>query len=162
MQSPINNPFDFLKEEIIFPILDYLNNDPFAKVFLQLAKLFTLLKLAIDLSNGVELNDLTTAAIVSNLALKYKEIRSLDLSYLQVEIKVELFDDLNPAAVSRCIFSVRALIKSIIQKILISICSKITEKCLPSILQLQHLEDSVLEGCLGMDDDDGLSTPRQN
>ncbi|KAK7349735.1 hypothetical protein VNO77_07356 [Canavalia gladiata] len=29
----------------------------------------------------------------------------------------------------------------------------ITEKCLPSILKLQHLEDLVLEGCFGIDDD---------
>ncbi|EXB78511.1 hypothetical protein L484_011134 [Morus notabilis] len=33
----------------------------------------------------------------------------------------------------------------------------ITEKCLPPILQLQHLEDLVLEGCHGIDDD-GLAT----
>lgn len=32
-------------------------------------------------------------------------------------------------------------------------CLPITEKCLPPILQLQHLEDLVLEGCLGIDDD---------
>jgi len=38
---------------------------------------------------------------------------------------------------------------------------QITEKCLPSILQLQHLEDLVLEGCLGIDDD-GLSTLQQS
>ncbi|XP_020236859.1 F-box/LRR-repeat protein 3 [Cajanus cajan] len=29
----------------------------------------------------------------------------------------------------------------------------ITEKCLPSIFKLQHLEDLVLEGCFGIDDD---------
>ncbi|KAL5550703.1 hypothetical protein UlMin_000879 [Ulmus minor] len=29
----------------------------------------------------------------------------------------------------------------------------ITEKCLPSVLKLQHLEDLVLEGCYGIDDD---------
>ncbi|KAB5520175.1 hypothetical protein DKX38_024494 [Salix brachista] len=29
----------------------------------------------------------------------------------------------------------------------------ITNKCLPSILKLQHLEDIVLEGCFGIDDD---------
>ncbi|KAL7248646.1 hypothetical protein ACSBR2_003399 [Camellia fascicularis] len=29
----------------------------------------------------------------------------------------------------------------------------ITNKCLPSILKLQHLEDLVLEGCFGIDDD---------
>ncbi|XP_011021008.1 PREDICTED: F-box/LRR-repeat protein 3-like [Populus euphratica] len=34
-------------------------------------------------------------------------------------------------------------------------------ECLPSILQLQHLEDLVLEGCLGIDDD-GLSTLQQS
>lgn len=33
----------------------------------------------------------------------------------------------------------------------------ITEKCLPPILQLEYLEDLVLEGCLGIDDD-GLAT----
>ena len=30
---------------------------------------------------------------------------------------------------------------------------QITDKCLPSILKLQHLEDLVLEGCFGIDDD---------
>lgn len=34
---------------------------------------------------------------------------------------------------------------------------QITEKCLPHILQLQHLEDLILEGCLGIDDE-GLVT----
>ncbi|XP_058110460.1 F-box/LRR-repeat protein 3 [Magnolia sinica] len=37
---------------------------------------------------------------------------------------------------------------------------QITKKCLPSILQLQHLEDLVLEGCLGIDDE-GLTTLKQ-
>lgn len=37
---------------------------------------------------------------------------------------------------------------------------QITEKCLSSIMQLDHLEDLVLEGCLGIDDD-GLSTLQQ-
>jgi F-box/leucine-rich repeat protein 2/20 len=32
MQAPpFSNPLGFLTEEIIFTILDYLNNDPFAK-----------------------------------------------------------------------------------------------------------------------------------
>ena len=30
---------------------------------------------------------------------------------------------------------------------------QITEKCLQSIFRLQHLEDLVLEGCFGIDDD---------
>ena len=30
---------------------------------------------------------------------------------------------------------------------------QITEKCLPPILELEHLEDLVLEGCRGIDDD---------
>lgn len=34
---------------------------------------------------------------------------------------------------------------------------QITEDCLPPIVQLPHLEDLVLEGCLGIDDD-GLAT----
>ena len=29
---------------------------------------------------------------------------------------------------------------------------QITNKCLPSILKLQHLEDLILEGCFGIDD----------
>ena len=29
---------------------------------------------------------------------------------------------------------------------------QITDKCLPSILNLQYLEDLVLEGCFGIDD----------
>lgn len=30
---------------------------------------------------------------------------------------------------------------------------QITDKCLPSILKLQNLEDLILEGCFGIDDD---------
>ncbi|KAF9670919.1 hypothetical protein SADUNF_Sadunf13G0119200 [Salix dunnii] len=125
MQGPISNQFDFLTEEIIFTILDYLNNDPFAKkktlkplraellsralhryphieypeqtlcpriedsmlnvvslsskdvlcsINLSRSRFFLLILgwrfgfklfqfVEIDLSNGVELNDLTTAAI---------------------------------------------------------------------------------------------------
>ncbi|GFS38551.1 RNI-like superfamily protein [Actinidia rufa] len=49
---------------------------------------------------------------VNLVAVKCKEIRSLDLSYLPI-----------------------------------------TNKCLPEILKLQYLEDLVLEGCFGIDDD---------
>ncbi|KAK8601398.1 hypothetical protein V6N13_058889 [Hibiscus sabdariffa] len=37
----------------------------------------------------------------------------------------------------------------------------ITEKCLKSVIRLQHLEDLILEGCHGIDDD-GLSTLEQS
>ncbi|XP_048435320.1 F-box/LRR-repeat protein 3-like [Pyrus x bretschneideri] len=53
---------------------------------------------------------------VGLLAVKCKDLRSLDLSYLPI-----------------------------------------TDKCLPSIFELQYLEDLVLEGCFGIDDD-SLST----
>lgn len=37
--------------------------------------------------------------------------------------------------------------------LLVSCIVQITEKCLSSIFKLQHLEDLVLEGCYGIDDD---------
>lgn len=37
--------------------------------------------------------------------------------------------------------------------LLVSCVVQITEKCLSSIFKLQHLEDLVLEGCFGIDDD---------
>lgn len=38
---------------------------------------------------------------------------------------------------------------------------QITEKCLPPILQLQHLEELVLEECHGIDDE-GLEALKRN
>ncbi|KAJ6693406.1 hypothetical protein OIU85_004199 [Salix viminalis] len=59
----------------------------------------------------------------------------------------------------------------ILEKLWLARCKLITDMgigCIAAwykvdvVLLEMHLEDSVLEGCLGMDDDDGLSTPRQN
>ncbi|KAK9088219.1 hypothetical protein Scep_027301 [Stephania cephalantha] len=38
------------------------------------------------------------------------------------------------------------------------VVQRITNKCLPSIFQLKYLEDLTFEGCLSIDDDDGLET----
>ncbi|KAI9074899.1 hypothetical protein K1719_040227 [Acacia pycnantha] len=80
----------------------------------------------LDLSNATELKDAAASAVaqaknleklwlarwVDLIAVKCKELRSLDLSYLPI-----------------------------------------TGKCLSSIVKLHYLEDLVLEGCFGIDDD---------
>ncbi|KAB5512869.1 hypothetical protein DKX38_029897 [Salix brachista] len=187
------NPFDFLTEEIIFTILDYLNDDPFSKKSLSLTckalysieshhrktlkplraellsrtlhSCFNLVE--IDLSNGVELNDLAAAAIaeaknleklwlsrcklITDMGIGCVAVgcRKLRLICLKWCLKVS---DLGLQLLALKCKEIRSLDLSYLQ---------ITEKCLPSILQLQHLEDLVLEGCLGIDDD-ALSTLQQS
>ncbi|XP_011041841.1 PREDICTED: F-box/LRR-repeat protein 3-like [Populus euphratica] len=240
------NPFDFFTEEIIFTILDYLNDDPFAKksfsltckafysieshhrkalkplraellsrtlhryphiehldltvcpriedsmlnvvslvckdalcsINLSRSRFFTNIGLSslvsncfnlveIDLSNGVELNDMAAAAIaeaknleklwlarcklITDLGIGCVAVgcRKLRLISLKWCLKVS---DLGVQLLALKCKEIRSLDLSYLQ---------ITEKCLPSILQLQHLEDLVLEGCLGINDD-GLSTLQQS
>ncbi|KAH8480017.1 hypothetical protein H0E87_030292 [Populus deltoides] len=240
------NLFDFLTEEIIFTILDYLNDDPFAKksfsltckafysieshhrktlkplraelllrtlhryphiehldltvcpriedsmlnvvslackdalcsINLSRSRFFTNIGLSslvsscfnlveIDLSNGVELNDLAAAAIAEAKNLeklwlaRCKLITDLGIGCVAVGCrKLRLIclkwclkiSDLGVQLLALKCKEIRSLDLSYLQ---------ITEKCLPSILQLQHLEDLVLEGCLGINDD-GLSTVQQS
>ncbi|KAL9382741.1 hypothetical protein Peur_025776 [Populus x canadensis] len=240
------NPFDFLTEEIIFTILDYLNDDPLAKksfsltckafhsieshhrktlkplraellsrtlhryphiehldltvcpriedsmlnvvslackdalcsINLSRSRFFTNIGLSslvsscfnlveIDLSNGVELNDLAAAAIAEAKNLeklwlaRCKLITDLGIGCVAVGCrKLRLIclkwclkiSDLGVQLLALKCKEIRSLDLSYLQ---------ITEKCLPSILQLQHLEDLVLEGCLGINDD-GLSTLQQS
>uniref|UniRef100_A0A6N2LWW2 F-box/LRR-repeat protein 15-like leucin rich repeat domain-containing protein n=1 Tax=Salix viminalis TaxID=40686 RepID=A0A6N2LWW2_SALVM len=240
------NPFDFLTEEIIFTILDYLNDDPFSKksfsltckalysieshhrktlkplraellsrtlhryphiehldltlcpriedimlnvvslackdalcsINLSRSRFFTNIGLSslvsscfnlveIDLSNGVELNDLAAAAIaeaknleklwlsrcklITDMGIGCVAVgcRKLRLICLKWCLKVS---DLGLQLLALKCKEIRSLDLSYLQ---------ITEKCLPSILQLQHLEDLVLEGCLGIDDN-ALSTLQQS
>ncbi|OAY24233.1 F-box/LRR-repeat protein 3 isoform X1 [Manihot esculenta] len=245
MQAPLFNCFDFLTEEIIFIILDHLNNDPFAqKSFSLTCKAFysiesrhrrtlkplraellprilhrfpcidrldlyhcpsiedstlnvisqackaTLLSInlsksrsfsnvglsslvlscsnlvEIDLSNGVKLNDLAAAAIA--------EAKNLEKLWLA---RCKLITDMGIGCIAVGCRKLRLICLKWCLKIgdlgveLIALKCKeirnldlsylpITEKCLSSIMQLDHLEDLVLEGCLGIDDD-GLSTLQQ-
>ncbi|KAJ6289231.1 hypothetical protein OIU76_025108 [Salix suchowensis] len=121
----------------------------------------------IDLSNGVELNDLGAAAIAEAKNLEKLWLsrcklitdmgigcvvvgcRKLRLICLKWCLKVS---DLGLQLLALKCKEIRSLDLSYLQ---------ITEKCLPSILQLQHLEDLVLEGCLGIDDN-ALSTLQQS
>ncbi|CAK7351955.1 unnamed protein product [Dovyalis caffra] len=246
MEAPISNPFDFLTEEVIFTILDYLENDPFAKksfsltckafysiesqhrktlkplraellsrtlhryphiehldltlcpriedsmlnvvslsckdvlcsINLSRSRFFTNIGLAslvsscfnlveIDLSNGVELSDLAAAAIseaknLEKLRLaRCKLITDMGIGCIAVGCRKLKFVCLKWCVkVSDLGVELLALKCEGIRSLDLS-CLQITEKCLPSILQLQHLEDLVLEGCLGIDDD-GLSTLQQS
>ncbi|KAB5524422.1 hypothetical protein DKX38_022171 [Salix brachista] len=123
--------------------------------------------LEIDLSNGVELNDLAAAAIaeaknleklwlsrcklITDMGIGCVAVgcRKLRLICLKWCLKVS---DLGLQLLALKCKEIRSLDLSYLQ---------ITEKCLPSILQLQHLEDLVLEGCLGIDDN-ALSTLQQS
>ncbi|KAB5524503.1 hypothetical protein DKX38_022252 [Salix brachista] len=120
----------------------------------------------IDLSNGVELNDLAAAAIaeaknleklwlsrcklITDMGIGCVAVgcRKLRLICLKWCLKVS---DLGLQLLALKCKEIRSLDLSYLQ---------ITEKCLPSILQLQH-EDLVLEGCLGIDDN-ALSTLQQS
>lgn len=121
----------------------------------------------IDLSNGVELNDLAASAIAEAKNLeklwlaRCKLITDLGIGCVAVGCrKLRLIclkwclkiSDLGVQLLALKCKEIRSLDLSYLQ---------ITEKCLPSILQLQHLEDLVLEGCLGINDD-GLSTLQQS
>ncbi|KAK4606805.1 hypothetical protein RGQ29_000871 [Quercus rubra] len=238
---PISNPFDLLTEEIIFAILDSLNDDAFSKksfslvcksfyfiesrhrktlrplssdlvlrtlkryrfvseldlslcprvddaaltqiassrsslrsINLSRSRLFTHNGLSslvancaglveIDLSNRAELTDMAAAAIAEakNLErlslLRCKMITDMGIGCVAVGCKKLRFinlkwclrvSDLGVGLIAMKCKQIRAMDLSYVP---------ITEKCLPPILELEHLEDLVLEGCPGIDDD-GLAT----
>ncbi|RDX89506.1 F-box/LRR-repeat protein 3, partial [Mucuna pruriens] len=85
---------------------------------------------------------------VDLVAIKCKELRSLDLSYLPVS-SLSLSPSLSLSLSLWC-----SLIESGYGLLgTFSDVFRITEKCLPAIFKLQHLEDLVLKGCFGIDDD---------
>lgn len=113
----------------------------------------------IDLSNGTELRDSAMAAVAEARNLeklwlaRCKAITDLGIGCVAVGCrKLKLLSlkwclgigDLGVGLVSVKCLEIRSLDLSYLP---------ITNKCLPSILKLQHLEDLVLEGCYGVDDD---------
>ncbi|PRQ34684.1 putative leucine-rich repeat domain, L domain-containing protein [Rosa chinensis] len=113
----------------------------------------------IDVSNGTELTDTAAKAIAEAKNLeklrmaRCKLISDIGIGCIAVgckKLKVLCLrwclrvTDLGVGLVAVKCKQLRSLDLS---------CLPITEKCLPPILQLQHLEDLVLEGCLGIDDD---------
>ncbi|XP_022729409.1 F-box/LRR-repeat protein 3-like isoform X2 [Durio zibethinus] len=121
----------------------------------------------VDLSNGTELTDLAAPAIaeaknlerlslarcklitdmgIGCIAVGCRKLRSLCLKWC---LRV---DDLGVELIALKCKEIRSLDLSYLP---------ITEKCLKSVLQLQHLEDLVLEGCHGIDDV-GLLTLKQS
>ncbi|XP_043726348.1 F-box/LRR-repeat protein 3 [Telopea speciosissima] len=114
----------------------------------------------LDLSNGTELTDSAAAAIA--------EARNLEKLWL---VRCKLISDLGIGCIAvgckklRLISLKWCLGVTHLGVGLLAIKCKdirsldlsyvpITKKCLPSILQLQHLEELVLTGCLGIDDGD--------
>ncbi|KAM1753398.1 hypothetical protein ACFX12_005984 [Malus domestica] len=117
----------------------------------------------IDLSNGTELTDVAAEAVAEAKNLerlmlaRCKLITDIGIGCVAVGCrKLRLLclrwciriTDLGVGFIAVKCKELRSLDLS---------CLPITEKCLPPILQLQHLEDLVLEGCLGIDDE-GLAT----
>ncbi|ESR45203.1 F-box/LRR-repeat protein 3 [Citrus sinensis] len=238
-----SNPFDFLSEEIIFNILDHLNNDPFARksfsltcrnfysiesrhrkilkplcaetlsrtsarypfitqldlslcpranddalsivssspwkltlrsINLSRSRLFTKVGLSslavncrflteIDLSNGTEMGDAAAAAIA--------EAKNLERLWLA---RCKLITDLGIGRIAACCRKLKLLclkwcirVTDLGVELVALKCQEIrtldlsylpiTEKCLPPVVKLQYLEDLVLEGCHGIDDD-GLAS----
>ncbi|KAF3454840.1 hypothetical protein FNV43_RR05288 [Rhamnella rubrinervis] len=113
----------------------------------------------IDLSNGSELTDSAAKAIaeaknlerlrlascksitdigIGCIAVACKKLRSICLRWC---LRVT---DLGVGLIAMKCKEIRSLDLSYLL---------ITEKCLPPVLQLPHLEDLALEGCLGIDDD---------
>ncbi|KAJ4719119.1 F-box/LRR-repeat 3-like protein [Melia azedarach] len=237
------NPFDFLADEIIFMILDHLNDEPFARksfsltcktfysiesrhrrnlkplctellsriscrypfisqldlslfprpddnvlniiisstwkstlrsINLSRSRFFTKVGLSsllmnchclieIDLSNWTELSDMAAAAIA--------EAKNLEKLWLA---RCKSITDMGIGRIAACCRKLRLLCLKWCVRVsdfgveLIALKCKeirsldlsylpITEKCLPSVLQLQHLEELILEGCHGIDDD-GLAS----
>uniref|UniRef100_A0A6N2M2X6 Uncharacterized protein n=1 Tax=Salix viminalis TaxID=40686 RepID=A0A6N2M2X6_SALVM len=114
----------------------------------------------IDLSNRVELNDLAAAAIAEAKNLEKLWLSRCKLLLIwdwvcavAVEVEVDLLEmvsDLGLQLLALKCKEIRSLDLSYLQ---------ITE--MSSIyLQLQHLEDLVLEGCLGIDDNASLLSNR--
>ncbi|KAJ6299803.1 hypothetical protein OIU76_020734 [Salix suchowensis] len=114
---------------------------------------------SIDLSNATELRDSAAAAVaeaknlerlwlgrcklitdmgIGCIAVGCKKLRLISLKWC---ISVS---DLGVGLIAVKCKEIRSLDLSYLP---------ITNKCLPSILKLQHLEDIVLEGCFGIDDD---------
>lgn len=117
----------------------------------------------IDLSNRAELTDTAAAAIaeaknLERLSLaRCKMITDMGIGCVAVGCKKLRFinlkwclrvSDLGVGLIAMKCKQIRAMDLSYVP---------ITEKCLPPILELEHLEDLVLEGCPGIDDD-GLAT----
>ncbi|PSS34732.1 F-box/LRR-repeat protein [Actinidia chinensis var. chinensis] len=113
----------------------------------------------IDLSNATELRDLAAAAIAEARNLeklwlgRCKSITDIGIGCIAVGCrKLRLISlkwclsvgDLGVGLLAVKCKEIRSLDLSYLP---------ITTKCLPSILNLEHLEDLVLEGCLGIDDD---------
>ncbi|XP_017983212.1 PREDICTED: F-box/LRR-repeat protein 3 isoform X2 [Theobroma cacao] len=121
----------------------------------------------VDLSNGTELTDLAASAIAEAKNLerlrlaRCKLITDMGIGCIAVGCrKLRLLclkwclrvGDLGVELIALKCKGIRSLDLSYLP---------ITEKCVKSVLQLQHLEDLVLEGCHGIDDD-GLSTLEQS
>lgn len=121
----------------------------------------------IDLSNGTELTDLAASAIA--------EAKNLEILRLA---RCKLITDMGIGCIAVGCRKLRSLCLKWCLRVgdlgveLIALKCKelktldlsylpITEKCLKSVFQLQHLEDLVLEGCHGIDDD-GLSALEQS
>ncbi|GMN23499.1 hypothetical protein TIFTF001_000140 [Ficus carica] len=117
----------------------------------------------IDLSNATELNDSAAKAIAEAKNLerlklaRCKSVTDIGIGCVAVGCK-----KLKSVCLRWCLritdlgVGLIAMKCKEIQSLDLSYLP-ITEKCLPPILQLQHLEDLVLEGCHGIDDD-GLAT----
>ncbi|KAF8397176.1 hypothetical protein HHK36_016083 [Tetracentron sinense] len=120
----------------------------------------------VDLSNGTELTDSAAAAIAEAKNLerlwlaRCKLISDIGIGCIAVGCrKLRLVSlkwclgvsDLGVGLLAVKCKEIRSLDLSYLP---------ITKRCLPSILQLQNLEDLVLVGCLGIDDD-GLATLKQ-
>ncbi|KAK9279536.1 hypothetical protein L1049_013215 [Liquidambar formosana] len=121
----------------------------------------------IDLSNGTELTDSAAAVIAEAKGLerlwlaRCKLVSDIGIGCIAVGCKkLRLVclkwclrvSDLGVGLIAMKCKEIRSLDLSYLP---------ITEKCLPPILKLQHLEDLVLVGCLGIDDD-GLATLKQS
>lgn len=113
----------------------------------------------IDLSNATELKDLAAAAIAEakNLErlwlVRCKSITDIGIGCIAVGCRKLRFlslkwclgvGDLGVGLIAVKCRDIRSLDLSYLP---------ITNKCLSQVLELQHLEDLVLEGCFGIDDD---------
>lgn len=116
----------------------------------------------IDLSNGTELGDSAAKAVAEAKNLerlwlgRCKMITDIGIGCIAVGCrKLRLVNlkwclgvgDLGVGLIALKCNQIRSLDLSFLP---------ITNKCLPAILKLQHLEDLVLEGCFGIDDDNLL------
>ncbi|KAJ4980185.1 hypothetical protein NE237_010965 [Protea cynaroides] len=120
----------------------------------------------LDLSNGTELTDSAAAAIAEakNLEklwlVRCKLISDLGIGCIAVGCKkLRLINLKWCLGVTHLGVGLLAIKCKEIRSLDLSYVP-ITKKCLPSILQLQHLEELVLTGCLGIDDGN-LATLKQ-